>query len=181
MKKIIVALLCAALGVLFYGCADNKPQAVDYPDMERYIFNAEVLEKYEKYLLIAPLEEEEEFKTSDKISVSLENLEISFDVKAGDIISIDYDGHIETIYPATLGKVFEIKLKEEGKLTLGRKLDAKAEDVSEFKLIKHSFSEEEEVILKEAEAVKVCESFFANEIEASKENLNPVTGLSVDN
>ena len=176
MKKTAYLSLCLALILSLFACGKVEPQVSDGEGMERHIFDGKVLEVSEKDLLVSPLEEEEEFKTSDKISVSLENLEISFDVKAGDIISIDYDGHIETIYPATLGKVFEISFKEEGKLTLGEKLGVKAEDVSEFKLIKHSFSEEEEVILKEAEAVKVCESFFAGEVTASKENLNPITG-----
>lgn len=84
-------------------------------------FIGEVLEVYEGSILVAVDEAEEEFKSSDKINVSLGvkvkdnatslNIEAN-KVKVGDKVRVFYDGTILETYPAKLNTVYAILLIE---------------------------------------------------------------------
>ncbi len=107
---------------------DNNNNAGDInPDNpqaeEEYTFIAKVLDLKEG-LLIAPSEESNEYKSSDKISVHTNNTkfydkegnEITIDdLKVGDGISIVYNGAIMESYPAQIGAI-SITLTEDKEL-----------------------------------------------------------------
>ena len=75
-------------------------------------FDATVLEVHEYYLLVEPFEDEEERKSSDKISVDINTLSLNpvSEIKVGSKIRVVYDGEILESYPAQLGNVFAIRL-----------------------------------------------------------------------
>lgn len=74
-------------------------------------FTAEVLEVNESWILVRPLEGEQELKSADRITLPVydkagnrfEDLEI------GSIIDITYDGNIAESYPAQINMVQGIK------------------------------------------------------------------------
>ena len=67
-------------------------------------FKAEIIEMSEKALVVKPLDEYSESRSSDKISVP--NWFAKDAVKVGDIIGISYDGQILESYPAQLSKIY---------------------------------------------------------------------------
>jgi hypothetical protein len=96
----------------------NNPQV-----QEEYTFTAKVLETKDG-LLIAPNEESNEYKSSDKISVHTNDTkffdkdgnEITIDkLQVGDTISVVYNGTIMESYPAQIGAI-SITLTEDKEL-----------------------------------------------------------------
>ena len=80
-------------------------------------FNATVLEIKENSILVEPFPNEDERKSSDKISVSTDVISKNPlpKLKKGDEIRIVYNGEILEIYPAMIHKVFAIyPLKDNG-------------------------------------------------------------------
>ena len=106
-----------AFSVLFYRFKPMTMKEV----YKKPNFIGEVLEVYEGSILVAVDEAEEEFKSSDKINVSLEvkvkddttslNIEAN-NVKVGNKVSVFYDGTILETYPAKLNTVYAIILIE---------------------------------------------------------------------
>ncbi|MGG7177387.1 hypothetical protein ACQPU1_07350 [Clostridium paraputrificum] len=78
-------------------------------------FNAVVLEVQENYLLVEPIEGEDELKSSDRIKVTKDIVSKAGvpDVKVGDEIRIVYNGEIMESYPARLGVVYAIYRADE--------------------------------------------------------------------
>lgn len=78
-------------------------------------FTAVVTEVYDKEILVAVDKDQDEYKSSDKIIVSLDvklkDKLVSF--KAGDKVRIFYDGNILESYPAQIRKVYAILLINE--------------------------------------------------------------------
>lgn len=98
----------------------NGPVDID-ADSENGVsphFDAKVLEVSESTILVEPLEGSSELSSSDKITVPkiADNMMISYncfdEIKAGDIVSIVYDGDIMETYPAQINPVFAITIKE---------------------------------------------------------------------
>lgn len=77
-------------------------------------FSGIVEEVSEQSLLIKVNEEEEEFKSSDLIRVSLINdrLATKIDFNQGDEVIVYYDGRIMESYPAQISQVDSIILKD---------------------------------------------------------------------
>lgn len=75
-------------------------------------FSATVLEKSTDYVLVEPLEGEDELKSSDKISVSLkeDNSQVFEEIQVGDTVEITYDGLIAESYPAKIDSALGIKV-----------------------------------------------------------------------
>jgi len=75
-------------------------------------FKAKVLEVYDFSILVEPLEDEKERKSSDKISIDLPYELIENDTKfaVDDIVSVVYNGQILETYPAQLGQIFDVLL-----------------------------------------------------------------------
>ena len=75
-------------------------------------FTGIVTEVYDKAILVSVDETEDEFKSSDKILVSLDvklkKSMINFEV--GDKVKVFYDGSILEIYPASINNVYAIFL-----------------------------------------------------------------------
>lgn len=75
-------------------------------------FMAKVLEAYDFSILVEPLENEDERKSSDKISVDIPYRinQRGAEFKVNDVVTVVYDGVILETYPAQLGNVFDVKL-----------------------------------------------------------------------
>ena len=75
-------------------------------------FKAKVLEAYDFSILVEPLVNEDERKSSDKISVDIHYRinQRGAEFKVNDVVTVVYDGVILETYPAQLGNVFDVKL-----------------------------------------------------------------------
>ena len=114
---LILSIGFIAFSVLFYRFKPLTMKEV----YKQPNFIGEVLEVYEGSILVAVDEAEEEFKSSDKINVSLGvkvkdnatslNIEAN-KVKVGDKVRVFYDGTILETYPAKLNTVYAIILIE---------------------------------------------------------------------
>ena len=113
MKKIFAILVLLALSVsVFAGCDISTDEDMTISDGAMTItknpfFKAEIIEMSEKALVIKPLDEYSEARSSDKISIP--NWFAKDSVKVGDIIGISYDGAILESYPAQLSKIFRME------------------------------------------------------------------------
>ena len=110
MKKIFAILILAVLSLsVLSGCviiSNSAGETIAYSKSakEDHFFKAEIIEMSEKALVIKPLDEYAEARSSDKISIP--NWFAKDSVKVGDIIGISYDGAILESYPAQLSKIF---------------------------------------------------------------------------
>ena len=117
MKKIFAILVLLALSVsVFAGCDISTDEDMTISDGAMTItknpfFKAEIIEMSEKALVIKPLDEYSESRSSDKISIP--NWFAKDSVKVGDIIGISYDGAILESYPAQLSKIFYMEYYDE--------------------------------------------------------------------
>ena len=117
MKKIFAILVLLALSVsVFAGCDISTDEDMTISDGAMTItknpfFKAEIIEMSEKALVIKPLDEYSEARSSDKISIP--NWFAKDSVKVGDIIGISYDGAILESYPAQLSKIFSMEYYDE--------------------------------------------------------------------
>lgn len=80
---------------------------------DKITFEAEVLEIYEGYFLVEPVEGSWEFNSADQIEVPMKNMDPSLEPEVGDIIEIVYSGEILETYPARLQEVYSIKVSKE--------------------------------------------------------------------
>ena len=78
-------------------------------------FRGVVLEVSNNYILVSVNQEENEIKSSDKISVSLDSkLKDSMtSFKVGDKVRVFYDGIILEIYPGRVNNVYAILLESD--------------------------------------------------------------------
>ena len=78
-------------------------------------FTGVVIEVHEKSILVLVNDDEDEFKSSDKMSVSLDvQLKDSMiDFEVGNTVKVFYDGSIAESYPAQINTVFAIVLLDE--------------------------------------------------------------------
>ena len=76
-------------------------------------FQAIILDIYDSYYLVEPIEGSQKLKSSDQIIVPMKNLDPSLEPEAGDIIEITYDGSIAESYPAQITEVYSIKVIQE--------------------------------------------------------------------
>lgn len=70
-------------------------------------FRATVIEIGESSLLVTPLEDEEELKSSDQIVLGKDTFD--GDVEVEDVLEITYNGEILETYPASLGEVYSVE------------------------------------------------------------------------
>ena len=108
MKKSI-SIILSILWILFLmGCSKKEPVG-DPPSVS---FKANVLEINDQTYLVEPVEGSDELKSSDRIVVSMKNMNPSPEPKVGDVIEITYDGSIAESYPAQITEVYGIKVVE---------------------------------------------------------------------
>lgn len=77
------------------------------------ILQAEMLEIFDGYYLVKPMEGSQGFGSSDQIEVSIKHLDSSLEPQIGDIIEIIHSGEILETYPARLQDVYSISVVEE--------------------------------------------------------------------
>lgn len=100
--KKYVALFGSIVAIAILTCSCSNPKAQ---------FEAKVIETGESFLLIEPIEGEDELRSSDQFSISRTDLDGS-DFEEGDIIRITHNGEILETYPTKLGEIYSIELVE---------------------------------------------------------------------
>ena len=79
------------------------------------ILQAEILEIFNGYYLVKPVEGSPELGSSDKIEVPMKYLEPFLEPEIGDVIEIIHSGEILETYPARLQDVYSIRVVKEQK------------------------------------------------------------------
>ena len=77
------------------------------------IFQAKILEIFDSYYLVEPVEGSPELRSSDRIEVKMEHLDPSLEPEVGDIIEIIHSGEIMESDPARLQDVYSIRVVKE--------------------------------------------------------------------
>ena len=117
MKKLIVLVLTLVCMLGAIGCdgkvntdtnKSTEQQQLNKPT-EQYQFDATILEIYDNHFLVEPCAGMDELKSSDKIEVSIQNIDKSIEWKVGDYVLITYDGIILETYPARLNQVYKVE------------------------------------------------------------------------
>ena len=101
----LLALVLACISVLMLIACNNENPAPE----DEYVFQANVLEIGEQYLLVEPASDSKESKSSDKIMISLETVNCPENIEVGDSVVITYDGMIQELYPAMIPNVYSIE------------------------------------------------------------------------
>lgn len=114
MKKFIALVLACicVLGLVACNNANdttNDDNTASTASKSEYVFNAKVLEIGEQYLLVEPTSDSNEAKCSDKIKISLGNVNCQENLEVGDYVMIAYDGMIQELYPAIITNVHSIE------------------------------------------------------------------------
>ena len=117
MKKLIVLVLTLVCMLGAIGCdgkvntdtnKSTEQQQLNKPT-EQYQFDATILEIHDNHFLVEPCAGMDELKSSDKIEVSIQNIDKSIEWKVGDYVLITYDGIILETYPARLNQVYNVE------------------------------------------------------------------------
>lgn len=104
MKKFICILMVFI--VLFSFTACNRKTN------DTATFQAVILEIYESYYLVEPVEGSTELNSADQITVPMKNMNPSPEPEVGDTLEIEYDGMIAESYPAQITNVYSISVIE---------------------------------------------------------------------
>ena len=86
------------------------------PDNEsdgKEILLAKVIEVHDGYFVVEPVEGSWELNSASRIEVPMKNMEPSPEPQVGDILEIEYDGHLQETYPARISNPYNIKVIEE--------------------------------------------------------------------
>ena len=100
MKKMIAAALCVLLVLALVGCG------------RRATFRATVTAVENGGLLVTPVEGSAELRSSDCFSIGLPKMPAAPEPQVGDTLEITYNGDICETYPATLGKIYTVRVVE---------------------------------------------------------------------
>lgn len=76
------------------------------------VFKAQIIEIYDNYYLVEPIEGSSELNGADRIEVPMKNVHPSPEPKIRDVIEIEYSGEILETYPARIAEVYSIKVVE---------------------------------------------------------------------
>ena len=79
------------------------------------ILQAEILEIFNGYYLVKPVEGSPELGSSDQIEISIKHLDSSLEPQVGDVIEIIHSGEILETYPVRLQDVHSIRVVKEQK------------------------------------------------------------------
>ena len=104
------------VGQKFYASADNSAVIyVEYKNgyarftADTYVFDGKVLEIHEQHLLVEPASDSRESQCSDKMRITLGDVQAPEGLEAGDSVKITYDGMIQELYPAIIPNVYSIE------------------------------------------------------------------------
>ena len=96
---------------------NNCIQIEGFSNETHQVFQAEILEIYDGYYLVKPVEGSWELSSTDRIEVPIRNAHPSPEPEVGDVIEIEYSGEILETYPARIADVYSIKVAaEKGRL-----------------------------------------------------------------
>ena len=123
VKIVIIILLIVVLAVCawFIGyhtrkSQDNLPSLESIAEMDEADIN-DLLVGYRNYFdshyLVEPVEGSPELRSSDRIDVKIEHLDLSLEPEVGDIIEIIHSGEIMESDPARLQDVYSIRVVKE--------------------------------------------------------------------
>ena len=76
-------------------------------------FEAEILEIHDGYFLVEPVPGSTELRSADRIEIPMKNMEPSPEPQVGDILEIRYNGMLQETYPAVIGEVYSIRVRQE--------------------------------------------------------------------
>lgn len=79
-------------------------------DGSQQMFRAEVLEIYDTYMLVRPLEGEAELKSGSKIEISFAKVQHLPILAVGDKVEITYSGRLQEVYPVRAEEVVAIRI-----------------------------------------------------------------------
>lgn len=120
MKKwliILAVILIIAATALAIWQPWDKINQTDLPLVQtQYSFEAIIIELSGDYVLVEPLEGENERRSSDRISFSCADLE-DIDLSVGSVVRITYDGLIRETYPAQIDVQHWTRLNKRGSYT----------------------------------------------------------------
>ncbi len=103
---------CAVVAVCFL--TNPKRKTDTPPESQRTSFTAIVSEVNAGTLLVTPVAGSEELRSADSFTVPAANYPEGYEPLIGDKLEIEYDGYILEIYPASLGKIYSVKLISKG-------------------------------------------------------------------
>ena len=78
-----------------------------------FTFEAEILEIHDGYFLVEPVPGSTELRSADRIEIPMKNMEPSPEPQVGDILEIRYNGMMQETYPAVIGEVYSIRVRQE--------------------------------------------------------------------
>ena len=103
MKKIIlIILICGTIVLNITGCNSSTEKETKKID-DIHSFEGTIIECDEKYMIVRPNKNEEEYKSSDKFKIEYAKEFNSCNVN--DKVKITYKGMIDTSYPAQIGTI----------------------------------------------------------------------------
>lgn len=101
MRKYVILFICLAV---LTGCGKKGAD-----EAQGAVFQATVIEVTDMDILVEPVEGSAELSSADRIYVPNKD---GLELQAGDVVEIEYDGNIMESYPAQLGEVSDIILKD---------------------------------------------------------------------
>lgn len=110
MKKQLLLILIVSFILVFAACGTSGGEELEEDGNGTATFQATILEIYDGYYLIEPVEGSIELNSADQITVPMENMNLSPEPKVGDVLEIEYDGSIAESYPAQITNVYNISV-----------------------------------------------------------------------
>ena len=108
MKKQLLLILTLSFILALAACGTSGSGELDVNGNGIASFQATILEIYDGYYLIEPVEGSIELNSADRITVPMKNMNPSPEPKVGDVLEIEYDGLIAESYPAQITNVYSI-------------------------------------------------------------------------
>ena len=112
MKKQLLLILTLSFSLALAACGTSGGGKLEMDGNGTATFQATILEIYDGYYLIEPVEGSIELNSADRITVPMENMNPSPEPKVGDVLEIEYDGSIAESYPAQITNVYSISVVE---------------------------------------------------------------------
>lgn len=108
---VVSIIVCAGVAVCFL--TDPKEDEIaDEVIPDYFTFEAEILEIYDSYFLVEPVPGSTELRSADRIEIPKKNMEPSPEPQVGDILEIRYNGMMQETYPAVIGEVYSIRVRQ---------------------------------------------------------------------
>lgn len=112
MKKQLLLILILSFILVFAACGTSGGGELEEDGNGTATFQAIILEIYDGYFLIEPMEGSIELNSADRITVPMKNMKPSPVPKVGDVLEIEYDGSIAESSPAQITNVYSISVVE---------------------------------------------------------------------